>query len=44
MNKTILTNISEKDDYLNVAEAVTGGKTEYTAEETAQLLAVYEEK
>lgn len=44
MNDTILTSIHEKDDYLSVAEAVTGGKTEYTAEETAQLLAVYERK
>lgn len=44
MNETILTSIHDKGDYLSVAEAVTGGKTEYTAEEAAQLLAVYEDK
>lgn len=44
MNKTILINIPERDDYLTVAEAVMGKKMEYTAEETAQLLAVYEKK
>lgn len=44
MANIILTNVHEKNDYMNVAKAVTGGKTEYTAEEAAQLLAVYEEK
>lgn len=44
MNKTILASINGKDDYLNVAEAVTGTKQEHTAEEAAQLLAVYEDK
>lgn len=44
MKSTILESIPEKADYLNVAEAVTGGKTEYTEEEEAQLLAVYEDK
>lgn len=44
MKSTILESIPEKADYLNVAEAVTGGKTEYTEEEAAQLLAVYEDK
>lgn len=29
MKSTILESIPEKADYLNVAEAVTGGKTEY---------------
>lgn len=44
MNETILTNIQKKDDYMSVAEAVTGTKTEYTAEEAEQLLAVYKQK
>ncbi len=44
MSVTILGNIQKKEDYLAVAEATTGRKAEYTAEETEQLLAVYEEK
>ncbi len=44
MNDSILTSIKEKADYLSVAEAVTGTKQEYSEEDVAQLLAVYEEK
>lgn len=44
MKSTILESIPEKADYMSVAEAVMGTKQEYTEEETAQLLAVYEDK
>lgn len=44
MNEAILTGISEKDDYLTVAGAITGAKQKFTDEEAEKLLAVYEQK
>lgn len=44
MNEAILTGISEKDDYLAVAGAITGAKQEFTDKEAEKLLTVYEQK
>lgn len=41
MKSNILIRVDNKTDYMTVLEAVTGGKTEFTADEKTRLLEIY---